>query len=107
MQTGYGRCWLYATGRCAADNESMYTGFNNDPYRSTWCNLGDPRRNYAPRQDQSGVHSQYWFGSAHWSGCHFVFCDGRVKMINYTIDATTYGRLGNRRDGQIINAGDY
>jgi hypothetical protein len=39
------------------------------------------------------------FGSAHAAGCHFVLCDGAVRLIQYSIDAEVHRRLGNRRDG--------
>ena len=30
-------------------------------------------------------------------------CDGSVRMVNYTIDFTTYSHLCNRHDGQVID----
>jgi len=88
----------YSTGNDAADNESMYTGFNNDNYRNTY---------ELPMQDRPGYGHERLFGSAHWSGCHFVFCDGRVQMINYNIDRTAYSCLGNRKDGRVVSSGSY
>ena len=38
----------------------------------------------------------YRFGSAHSAGLHFVFCDGHVQMVNYTINLATYTCLGVR-----------
>jgi len=89
----------YTTGLDGADNESMYTGWNNDPFRLT-------APGYPPKQDQAGYGSTYRFGSAHWAGCYFVFCDGRVQMISYNIDPITYSLLGSRRDGKVIT-GNY
>ncbi len=48
---------------------------------------------------------RFCFGSAHSAGCFFVFCDGRVKMINYQIDRSIHKRLGNRQDGLPIDWG--
>ncbi len=90
----------YSTGNDAADNESMYTGFNNDNFRTT-------NTSYRPMQDQAGYGSTYRFGSAHSGGCHFVFCDGRVQLINYSINAVSYSYLGNRRDGRVVSSGSY
>ncbi len=49
-------------------------------------------------------HIGYNFGSAHASACNFVFCDGSVRSISYAVDLTIYRRLGNRKDGEPIDA---
>jgi prepilin-type processing-associated H-X9-DG protein len=41
------------------------------------------------------------FGSAHSTGCHFVFCDGSVRQISYLIDRLVHRHLGNRQDGEL------
>jgi prepilin-type N-terminal cleavage/methylation domain-containing protein/prepilin-type processing-associated H-X9-DG protein len=86
----------YSTGVDGADNENMYTGFDNDNFRVT-------NVSYPPMQDQAGYGSTYRFGSAHWGGCNFVFCDGSVRTLNYSIDAVTFSCLGNRKDGRTIS----
>jgi len=45
------------------------------------------------------------FGSAHPASFNIVLCDGSVRSVNYTIDQTTFMRLGNRADGQPL--GDF
>jgi prepilin-type processing-associated H-X9-DG protein len=47
------------------------------------------------------------FGSAHSGGCQTVFCDGSVHFISQTIDATTWQRLGNRKDGMPIDGNKF
>jgi prepilin-type processing-associated H-X9-DG protein len=42
------------------------------------------------------------FGSAHPGGCQFVMCDGSVRTISYAIDAIVHRRLGNRKDGNVV-----
>jgi prepilin-type N-terminal cleavage/methylation domain-containing protein len=45
------------------------------------------------------------FGSAHPGGAQFLTADGAVRFVNESIYPITYGRLADRRDGQVI--GDY
>jgi prepilin-type N-terminal cleavage/methylation domain-containing protein len=39
------------------------------------------------------------FGSAHSSGCYFVFGDGSVRLVNYAIDPEVHRRGAHRADG--------
>ena len=65
----------------------MFTGYNNDLFRRTAM---------VPQLDRAGLLLRQRFGSAHLSGCHFAFCDGRVKKLNFTIDEDTFRALGDR-----------
>jgi prepilin-type processing-associated H-X9-DG protein len=51
-------------------------------------------------QDKRETMSIGSFGSAHPGGANFVLADGSIHKISYTVDATIYRYLGNRRDGQ-------
>ncbi|MEZ6072156.1 MAG: DUF1559 domain-containing protein [Pirellulales bacterium] len=82
----------YATGMDGADNESMYTGHNNDNARFTTLQL-------LPRQDRPGLLGTENFGSAHASTWNVAFCDGSVHALSYSIDAESHRRLGSRNDG--------
>jgi len=84
----------YLTGRDPSDNESLYTGFNNDNFRVTY---------YAPRQDRAGYTSTFRFGSAHTTGVHMAFCDGSARSVRYTIDPDVFRSLGHRSDGANID----
>jgi prepilin-type N-terminal cleavage/methylation domain-containing protein/prepilin-type processing-associated H-X9-DG protein len=44
------------------------------------------------------------FRSRHPAGANFLTCDGAVKFIRDTIDEPTYRNLGDRDDGQVIDA---
>jgi prepilin-type N-terminal cleavage/methylation domain-containing protein/prepilin-type processing-associated H-X9-DG protein len=88
----------YFTGQDAADNENLYVGFDNDNARSTNAGIYFP-----PKRDTKGF-TAHIYGSAHPAGFNAVFCDGSVRMIPYTIDSTPYERLGNRHDGEVIEA---
>jgi len=88
---------LYTTGQGSGNNQSMYQGQDPDVVRY-------PRTDQLPKQDRPGNSSYYCFGSAHAGGCNFALCDGSVRPISYSIDKDIHYRLGNRRDGQPIDA---
>jgi prepilin-type N-terminal cleavage/methylation domain-containing protein len=86
----------YTTGQDAADNESCYTGNNNDNNRSAG-------QQYPLTADRKGYGATEIFGSSHGSGAFFALADGSVRMISYGVDLVTYERLGNRRDRQVVD----
>jgi prepilin-type N-terminal cleavage/methylation domain-containing protein/prepilin-type processing-associated H-X9-DG protein len=88
----------YTNGMNSADDFGMYEGCAHDTYR--WC---PPDQQYVPAQDRVGVNYYSAFGGPHAGGCIFVFCDGSVRVISYSIDRVTHSRLANRADGQAIS----
>jgi len=84
------------------DNESVYSGFNHDQYRST--RYVSAAINYAPHQDTRGFWQWNLFGSAHAGSFNMAFCDGSVRQINYEIDPPVHSLLGQRNDGQPVDA---
>ena len=92
----YLRPEVYETGTDYADNETMYSGFNNDNHRSS-------ETQFPPQQDTLGYSVYDLFGSAHSGIYQAAFCDGSVHGIQYDIDLETHRRLGNRKDGQVVD----
>ncbi len=90
----YVSIYEYDTGTGAADNENMYVGWDNDNYRTT---------RVPPLQD-TNTFSSNQFGSAHIGSAQFVFCDGSVHSVSYSVDRETFNNLGHRRDGGIIQS---
>jgi prepilin-type N-terminal cleavage/methylation domain-containing protein/prepilin-type processing-associated H-X9-DG protein len=101
---------LYNTGSDGADNEWLFTGFDNDLYRSSY----QPPAQDHPGQLYTNEDVTNRWGSAHTSTFNMVFCDGSVHTIPYTIDsadpfpaprgtprtrAGVHQWLGNRADG--------
>ena len=88
----------YFTGTDYGDNQSLFCGWNSDNFRTTLVSSGKPM------QDQPGYMNEQIFGSAHSGGFHMALCDGSVQFINYTIDSGIHRCLGNRHDGEVIDA---
>lgn len=88
---------MYETASNSGDNESMYIGDNADNTRWTGPS-------YLPQQDALvGANIFKNFGSAHSGNFNVVLCDGSVRPISYSIDGVVWQRLGNRRDGLVID----
>jgi prepilin-type N-terminal cleavage/methylation domain-containing protein/prepilin-type processing-associated H-X9-DG protein len=99
----------YLTGNDGGDNEAALVGDDNDIVRWTG-NFRNPmpsQRYIWPVQDIPGVDCQWYFGSAHDTGLQMAFCDGSVQTISYLVDPEIHRRLGNRCDGQPIDAKSY
>lgn len=77
----------------ANDNEGYTCGWNHDTVRYT---------NRAPRQDSFNAPSEDRFGSAHSGGFMVALGDTSVHYILYSIDLTTFQRLGHRADGEPV-----
>jgi prepilin-type N-terminal cleavage/methylation domain-containing protein len=89
----------YFDGEDPGDNGNYSCGFDVDSVRASWQG--------SPMQDTPGVVLWQRWGSAHATGCRFVFCDGSVHVISYSIDPTINNLLANRADGQPIDPTKY
>jgi len=81
------------------DDEGAFNGYNGDPYR--WAGPND-----RPRQDTPSYANWALWGSAHSGTFQMAMGDGSVHPISYSIDMTMHGRLGNRKDGQPVDASE-
>lgn len=88
----------YADGAGLGDLESVYHGDNDDTSRVVPLYLG------GPLPDTRGYSNRDMFGGPHPAGCNFVFCDGSVHSISFSIAPEMHRRFGNRRDGLVVSA---
>ncbi|WP_197530860.1 DUF1559 domain-containing protein [Bythopirellula polymerisocia] len=95
----------YQTGLAHADDWPMYTGYQDDLYRSVWYDEKDPLNGeaYLPLQDRDGiVGASERFGSAHSGGCNLAMVDGSVQSISYDVDSEVHRKNGHRSDGGAV-----
>lgn len=88
----------YRTGEDHGDDWSLYSGFQDDLYRST-------HRSWHPLPDSAswnGYVEQGRFGGAHRLGWYAAMCDGSVHFVSYEVDREIHRRQGNRADGAAI-----
>src|SRR5262249_7671949 len=87
----------YKNGQFKADNECIYSGFDNDNGRSS---KNPPRRDSNYTDDYMGPRQHINdFGSAHLNVWQIALCDGSVLQLSYDIDPDVHRQFGNREDG--------
>ncbi len=97
----------YATGIDEGDSYCAYGGYYEDNVRYVADYGTLSGATFTPRQDLGGAPRVEIFGSAHAGMCNMAFCDGSVHQISYGISATINAQLGNRADGNAIDASMY
>ena len=89
----------YYDGLIADDSKGWDCGYDGENARWTHNSFC-----YWPTQDRPGIGNTFCFGSAHSAGFNMVLCDGSVHSISYSVDGETHRCLGNRKDGQAVQA---
>ena len=91
----------YGTWHGGGDARSMYIGW---PSREAFRFGGSGLK---VLKDTPGLTDSMSFGSTHHAGCPFVFADGSVHLIKFSIDPQVNKRLANRMDGEVLVVGTY
>ena len=86
----------YETTFAPGDSQCMYNGHDED-------NVRYANSSYKLIPDTPGSNAEQCFGGPHPGACMFVFGDGSVHAISYSIDVTVHTRLANRKDGEPID----
>jgi prepilin-type processing-associated H-X9-DG protein len=104
----------YFTGDDQGDNNWLWTGWDNDLYRTAGINyLGKPAPSAStpspipPQADMlssladptTKLYEANMWGSPHLAGFNMVFCDGSVRSLQYGIDLLVHRRHHNRASG--------
>jgi len=96
----------YKTGTTEGDDESMYVGYDWENIRGAQFEDSGvliPMLDDIHTNNRTGTQTTdaFRFGSPHPSGCQFVFCDGSVRTISYSVDPQVHLNACKRHDGQI------
>ena len=92
---------LYRSHSRPGDSQSMFNGHDHDNTRYAGIDLHfDPAREYTLTPDTPGESHHECFGGPHPGVCMFVFCDGSVHPISYSIALAVHGSLAARNDGK-------
>jgi prepilin-type N-terminal cleavage/methylation domain-containing protein len=78
------------------DDTGYASGFDADVIRKTTLTPAPDYR--APTGD-----GEWRFGSSHHGGFNALLADGSVRKLSFSIDATVFRLLGERKDGQPLN----
>jgi prepilin-type N-terminal cleavage/methylation domain-containing protein len=95
---------FYTEGADASDTWGMFAGDSNDNQRTAYYLRPNGPDATPPLHDTPGISNSTAFGSAHANVFNMAFCDGSVHPISYSINSKVHGNLGNRADGQVIDA---
>jgi hypothetical protein len=95
----------YSTGESPGDNESLYSGYCSDLHRFAGAieRLKFQRSPFvAPLPDSApnniDMPNYVRFGSAHSAGFYMAYCDGAVRLVEFSVDPEIHFRSAHRRD---------
>lgn len=101
-----GSSQTYLVGEKSMPSEAYTSAFSNGDHHGVYAGavidtLRSSHRDLPPAVDQPQVDLFRRFGSIHSGGWYMSFCDGRVRMLSYSMDRELHARYGSRNDGKI------
>lgn len=94
----------YRDGLSLGDDQSPFSGDDADNRR--WV-VQPPRGDRTAERIEPGeIETIQLFGGPHVGRCQFAFCDGSVRSVSTSIQASTFRDLGNRADGRTVGFED-
>ena len=85
--------WEYNSHVCNTFTNAPINFDTCPPHDTPPCDVNDP-------PDTS--LAEWGFKSRHPGGANFALCDGSVRFLSEAMDMTSYWRLGDRADGEIV-----
>ena len=109
LNDGLGLGWASGT---RASLRNTGSPLNERPDRRPWgfsneLGLGEDVDEEPAEADTKDLRRVGGFESRHSGGANFVFGDGSVRFVKDTINMAVYKLLGNRADGETIDADQY
>jgi prepilin-type N-terminal cleavage/methylation domain-containing protein len=95
----------YTDGLDHGDNETIYSAWGSDNYRSTDPDVDGGCGPYqdTPSEDPDDFRHRYMaFGSPHSAGMHAVYCDGSVHVIAFEVDPLVFRGIGTRNGSEVL-----
>jgi len=90
-------------GEKSVDPEDYLSGtwYFDEPF-FTGGSAGTARFGTEVLHDELGVNFRNHWGSAHSGGCNFLFADGHVDVLSFTIDPSVVQALLTPRGGEVV-----
>jgi prepilin-type processing-associated H-X9-DG protein len=101
---GYCDGWHNNTIGFALGGEDQDPDIDNDSPTATYTPAHFTASTHDSDPGVPGDNCGATFGSIHDGGCQFVFCDGSVHTVAFTIDPKNWVRLCTINDGEVVTA---